>query len=155
MSELSVVEKYEAAVAAHGNLISSIRYNVHNAFDDYGFLEGYERQGECHHCGEPDTGYCWCVDCDDECVEPVVTTEGRRKLKLHRREMRAWRIAAEGRLEHCIVLFRWELVRRAVRMRSVAFFWMGEAVQTAYAADGPGRRADQAAFAAELAAKLA
>lgn len=163
MSRLSVIEKYEAAVAAHGDLISRIRHNLYDFFDDYGFLESYERQGECQHCGQPDSGYCWCVDCDDDCIEPIKggispivwTAEGKRQLKLRRREAREFRNEAELRLERCIVLFRWELVRRVVRARGIGFFWFGEAVRSTCASDGAGRHADKAAFAAEFAAKAA
>jgi len=153
MSALRVLERYEETVAAHGDFMQLTLFD-----EDYEILNDYDIQGECHLCGHPDTGYCWCVGCDDDCIEPIKggispivwTAEGKRQLKLQRREAREWRAAAELRLGRRLVLLRWKLVRRAVRARGIGFFWLGEAVRSACAPDGSGRRADRAAFQAEF-----
>lgn len=42
--------------------------------------------------------------------------------------------------------YNWRTLRRAVRMRGIAFYWLGLAQVTQCATDGAGRRADKAAY---------
>ena len=45
-----------------------------------------------------------------------------------------------------LVLYNWRTLRRAVRMRGIAFYWLGLTQVSQCAADGAGRRADAAAY---------
>jgi hypothetical protein len=42
--------------------------------------------------------------------------------------------------------YNWRALRRAVRARAIAFYWLGLAQVTQCAAGGAGRRADKAAY---------
>lgn len=51
------------------------------------------------------------------------------------------RVEAKG-----LVPYNWDELRRAVRARAIAFYWLGLAQATQCAADGAGRRADKAEY---------
>jgi len=58
------------------------------------------------------------------------------------------------RTRRCLKRYRgrdnWERFRRGYEMRCVAMFWLGIAMMTSHAEDGPGRARDRVAFIEEL-----
>jgi len=165
MSDTSVLVEngWSYGAADHSAIARTLKIDGYSAEEDERAFEAYHNGEICWECHFPmcPCDSCWC-DCAHpewyDLVQPaeggyqqmVWTEEGKRHLEAARRDACDYVYALEDRTRRRAALVRWELVRRAVRARSVAVFWMGEAARSACAVDGDGRRADAAAFAAEF-----
>lgn len=105
-----------------------------------------EKCGQCHDCGDPDTGYCFCVavgfeaeyandeewEVMDKHVEEGYEYEEARRLRISVRKARK----------------RWWSLKNHVVTRRIGFYWFGKTVEKGCMESGPYRAVDMREFKA-------